>query len=168
MFRYSGAANDPVPPVPEGPTFEPTAAPTSKYCDHVYLQITAFNGFTATAMNNDDELQSSMRSLTHNAIALSAADNGVYRDEFWLEFQNASGVLSVGHDLCASYSLYLTALKYVIQSEDDEINSVIHVNLSNLYHNETTIDAMTVEISLNKFSLLLCLRWNGRLFASPI
>ena len=82
-----------------------------------------------------------MENVTHSAVAQSAADNGLYPDDFWLNFSNVSGALSIEHSMCTWYRLHLTALKYIIQNEDAEINSAIE-------HNLDTPNPVT--ISLNK------------------
>ena len=93
-----------------------------------------------------------MANLTQHAMALSAVNNGVYSDDFVAEFLNSSGALSIVYNISLYYSLYATALNYVIQNKDEEINSVIKDRLTSLYHNENDSESfLTVAISLNKF-----------------
>ena len=118
----------------------------------VYIEIFDFSGFTTVDMKEDASLQKTVEILTHRAIALSAGDNGVYSDDFDVSFANSSGSLTIEKNLSLDYSLYLTALKYVIQNEDEELSSVIKDSLVDLYPNNT---AITVSISLNKFRFFL-------------
>ena len=92
-----------------------------------------------------------MVNLTHRAIELSARDNGVYGNDFELGFVNASWS-TVQYTLSTDYILYLTALKYVIQNEDDDINQVIKNRVTNLYQKGSTSETMVVTISLDKLS----------------
>ena len=105
------------------------------------MQIQEFGSFTAAQIRNNETLQNITVNTTHHAIAQSAADNGIYRGDFWMNFFNVSGTVSIEYNMCSWYQLQLTALKYVIQNEDDEINYVIsnHLNTSK-----------TVAISVNK------------------
>lgn len=100
-------------------------------------------------IQNDTELQDEVMNSTHHAIALSAADNGVYHDEFVVKYKYTFDDMFIEQDLCSRYILHLTALKYVIQNEDDEITSVIkdHWNASKSL------------ISLNKFNAALIYRF---------
>lgn len=111
------------------------------YCDNVYVKIADFNTFNVTQIINHKTLQNTFVTVTHDAIALSSTDNGVYDHEFWMNFSNASGALSIEYKMCTAMRLYLTALKYVIQNEDDEINAEIKNGLST---------SNAVIISLNK------------------
>lgn len=123
----------------------PPVVPDSQVelCQPVYLKMSEFGSFTIAEMRNNRKMQNMMETMTHDAVALSAADNGVYRYDFWMNFSNVSGSLSIEHNMCSWYMLHLTALKYIIQNEDEEINAAMmeHLNTSK-----------TVTISINKLS----------------
>ena len=100
------------------------------HCEPVYVQMTEFGTFTTAQIRKSEALQNMTTNMTRYAIAQSAADNGVSRDKFWMTFSNVSGAVCLEYTMCSWYILQLTALKYVIQNEDDEINSAIMRNLN--------------------------------------
>merc|ERR1712154_619379 len=82
------------------PTFPPYLIPS---CQTIYVHMTDHEGFNSTWMRDYDALQTEWADLTHDAIALSAADNGVYDHEFWIIFpnhSNASDALPLEYDMC--------------------------------------------------------------------
>lgn len=115
-------------------------------CHSVYINIAEFYAFNAAQITNNETLQNILMNMTHNAIASSSADNGVPRNEIWMRFSNASGALCIECNMCTWSVLHLTALKYVIQNEDDEINSAMQQNFNT---------STTVAVSLNKFGLYI-------------
>lgn len=72
----------------------------SVYCDSVYVEIAEFNTFNSMQIINNKTLQNMRNKMTHFAVALSAEDNGVYDDEFSMNFSNASGSLSIEYQMC--------------------------------------------------------------------
>ena len=113
----------------------------------IYIIIRRFDGFTASDIVRDSNLQKVFANLTHHAIA----DNGVDTGSFWMDFQQASD---------RSDGLYITQIAYAfnhsliddlnsaITTKYDEINDYIKQKMTVLFLDGNDTEGMTVSISL--------------------
>ena len=130
------------------PTNEPPSPSTTliTICETIYVDVTNFDAVSAVYINAQSSYQELMANITHEAIANSSIDYGIARDEFTVNFQNATGDLLMKFSLCTSSGqIVLTALNTVLEDERNSIEEAIKKGLVEEFSADS--DSMTVSIS---------------------
>ena len=115
-------------------------------CDALYVDISGFEVFTADTLNHNRTLQSTMTDVTYDAILQSASSIDA---TFFVDFQEASGDLSITFSLCAYEQQALNLVGVITDGSKADINDAISDGLATEFKVDS--ESITVAISFDEF-----------------
>ena len=120
------------------------------FCHSLYVDISGFDKFTADALNENTTLQSTMTVITYDAILQSASS---IHSTFFVDFQDASGDLSITFSLCGYEQQTLDLLDVIIELSKADIIAAISAGLATAYGIDS--ESITVAFSFDEFGFYI-------------